>query len=44
MAEAERKEIDKIHKLLQSPENYQKFRGLEKSYYEDYMKRKFARK
>lgn len=39
MASSEKQDSESLKKLLQTPENYQKFRDLEKSYYEDYIKR-----
>jgi hypothetical protein len=39
MADTEKQESEKLRKLLETPENYKKFRELEKSYYEDYQKR-----
>lgn len=37
MAEIENREVGKLMAILQTPENYTKFRALEKSFYADYM-------
>jgi hypothetical protein len=39
MAETEKAGTDKLTGLLQTPENYQRFRMFEKDYYDNYIKR-----
>jgi hypothetical protein len=40
LAEVEKQEGSKLQRLLETPENYAKFRAFERSYYQDYIKRR----